>query len=297
MYWNNIHENKVKIKKMKIKLLQSILGNDKLLNLSDLNAKKLIKGLNSPYKNVNLSYFNKQDMTNSLLKKYETKALINEYMSPKMNTSNLENRLVLFNLNNIKESIDHVKLNTTYFNNNLFNTWNVSQGMNHLYLLNNTDGSVANILSKINNKPVEITVLKTTFWQSDLNILTQYINYAIEQSNPKNLKLLLSNITNEYTNINNNLNEKMLINSVMNKLISNMGLKTIKILLTGKSGGITGRSSKTMYEVTTPNLDVSSSNSDLFSIKNNNINAKYQDKISNLTIIGKSGTAIEVMYK
>ena len=51
-----------------------------------------------------------------------------------------------------------------------------------------------------------------------------------------------------------------------------------------------------MYEVTTPNLDVSSSNSDIF-IKNNNINAKYQDKISNLTVIGKSGTAIEVMYK
>lgn len=295
---------------MKIKLLQSILGNDKLLNLSDqsngawltsegeVNTKKSIKGLNSPYKNVNLSYFNKQDMTNSLLKKYETKALMNEYMSPKMNTSNLENRLVLFNLNNIKESIDHVKLNTTYFNNNLFNTWNVSEGMNHLYLLNNTDSSVANILSKINNKPVEITVLKTTFWQSDLNILTQYINYAIEQSNPKNLKLLLSNITNEYSNINNNLTDNnMSINSVMNKLISNMGLKTIKILLTGKSGGITGRSSKTMYEVTTPNLDISSSNTDLFLIKKDNINTKYQDKIGNLTVIGKSGTAIEVMYK
>ncbi len=295
---------------MKIKLLQSILGNDKLLNLSDqsngawltsegeVSTKKSIKGLNSPYKNVNLSYFNKQDMTNSLLKKYETKALMNEYMSPKMNTSNLENRLVLFNLNNIKESIDHVKLNTTYFNNNLFNTWNVSEGMNHLYLLNNTDSSVANILSKINNKPVEITVLKTTFWQSDLNILTQYINYAIEQSNPKNLKLLLSNITNEYSNINNNLTDNnMSINSVMNKLISNMGLKTIKILLTGKSGGITGRSSKTMYEVTTPNLDISSSNTDLFLIKKDNINTKYQDKIGNLTVIGKSGTAIEVMYK
>lgn len=295
---------------MKIKLLQSILGNDKLLNLSDqsnsawltsegeVSTKKSIKGLNSPYKNVNLSYFNKQDMTNSLLKKYETKALMNEYMSPKMNTSNLENRLVLFNLNNIKESIDHVKLNTTYFNNNLFNTWNVSEGMNHLYLLNNTDESVANILSKINNKPVEITVLKTTFWQSDLNILTQYINYAIEQSNPKNLKLLLSNITNEYSNINNNLTDNnMSINSLMNKLISNMGLKTIKILLTGKSGGITGRSSKTMYEVTTPNLDISSSNTDLFLIKKDNINTKYQDKIGNLTVIGKSGTAIEVMYK
>jgi hypothetical protein len=83
----------------------------------------------------------------------------------------------------------------------------------------------------------------------------------------------------------------------MNKLISNMGLKTIKILLTGKSGGITGRSSKTMYEVTTPNLDISSSNTDLFLIKKDNINTKYQDKIGNLTVIGKSGTAIEVMYK